>query len=176
MSCVDSNDAIGYIDRQCAFFAALPEEMRRQFLVRLHPLGFGWDEKERIRLSFPNLQFDDHSIALTQRLSQARLAVADNMNTSFLQAMGSGIPTVLVWDREMWSLNRVGAADFERLQDVGVFVDSPEAAAETVQKHAEDAFDWWTSEPVAGAVREFLRGHFRTDRNWLEPWRKQLLN
>lgn len=176
MSCVDSNDAIGYIDRQCAFFAALPEEMRRQFLVRLHPLGFGWDEKERIRLSFPNLQFDDHSIALTQRLSQARLAVADNMNTSFLQAMGSGIPTVLVWDREMWSLNRVGAADFERLQDVGVFVDSPEVAAETVRKHAEDAFDWWTSEPVAGAVREFLRGHFRTDRNWLEPWRKQLLN
>jgi putative transferase (TIGR04331 family) len=176
MSCVDSNDAINYIDRQCAFFAALPDDVRDRFLVRLHPLGFGWEEKERIRLSFPNLRFDDHSVALTQRFTEARLAVADNMNTSFLQAMGSGVPTILVWDREIWSLNRVGAADFKRLQDVGVFVDSPQAAAEIVRNRAEDAFDWWNSEPVASAVQEFLRGHFRTDGNWLEPWRKHLLD
>lgn len=45
MSCVDSSDAIDYIDRQRAFFAALPEDIRRQFLVRLHPLEFGWHEK-----------------------------------------------------------------------------------------------------------------------------------
>jgi len=174
MSAVDGPDAIDYIDRQRAFFTALPDRISRDFLIRPHPLHFGWFEKDRFRKWFPDIDFDDYSADLLQRLREAKLVVADNMNTSYLQAIGSNVPTILVWDRDRWSLNAKAERNFDRLRDAGVLYDDPAAAARAMTEIAADPVAWWTSKPVADAIGNFIRCYFQIDGGWLKPWREQL--
>jgi putative transferase (TIGR04331 family) len=175
MSAVDGPDAIEYIERQARFFRALPENLVRQFLIRPNPHDFGWSEKARLLDAIPGLAIDDYSEDFTARLAQARLAVVDNMNTTYLQAMGSGVPTLLVWDSEIWSLNPDAEEAFGELREAGVFFSDPAAAAAAVAWISDDPLSWWHSRPVADAVRTFLGRYYRADNAWLQAWRRELL-
>lgn len=175
MSAVDGPDAIEYLERQKAFFTTLPDEIRRAFLLRPHPLEFGWSEKARLGASLPGIAFDDYTVDLVERLYESSLVVVDNMNTTYLQAIGSGIPTVFVWDIERWSLNLQATRNFERLREVGVFHSDPISAASQVAEIAENPMAWWHSKPVSEAVSSFLKCYFQVGPAWLSAWRRELL-
>lgn len=174
VSGVDGPDAVDYTDRQRKFFAALPGRIARDFLVRLNPIHLGWNEKARLQREFPDIEFDDCSVGFMQRLREARLAVVDNMNTTYQQTIGSNIPTILVWDPEKWGLNAQATKEFDRLRSAGVFYDDPAAAAKAVVSIATDPMAWWTSGPVAEAVGHFTRCYLKRDKAWVEAWREQL--
>lgn len=159
-----------YLGRQADFLAGLIPELRRHCLVRPNPSDLGWRGEARVKRQVPWVIFDDFSRTYLERLREARLVVIDNLNTTFLQSMASGVPTILVWDPEVWSLNDGVQEDFARLEDVGVYFHDPVQAAKKVAGVWQDPLGWWATDPVAAAVNDFLDKYFNRGCNWSRSW------
>ena len=165
---------LDYEARQIAFCRALDPIIRQRMLMRPNPSDGGWRQVARLRDLLPEVALDDFGRTFSKRLSAARLVVIDNMNTTFIQSMASGIPTVFVWDPEVFTANDVTAEYFEALEVAGVYFRSPEAAAQAIASIWPNPQKWWKSKKVADAVRSFVNYSANTDRNWVSPWLSEL--
>jgi putative transferase (TIGR04331 family) len=164
-----------YLDRQTAFLRALPPDLRSQLLLRPNPDEAGWSELKRVRESIPQLTIDDFSRSFTERLGEAKLVVVDNYATTYIQSMGSGVPTVLVWDPDVWIMNDDVKACFDDLEAAGVYFRSARAAVAAVERIWRNPQAWWEEPRVAAAVNRLLDKFFKTDRHWSRPWLSELL-
>ncbi len=164
-----------YLDRQSAFWRALPPGLQTNLLFRCNPVDLGWSEQRRLQHAVPEATVDDFTQSFNDRLRYAALAVVDNLNTTYLQCMGSGIPTILVWDPDVWAANEVAARHFEELEAAGVYYRSPQAAAAAAARIWPDPQKWWETPHVAGAVNKFLDRYMNRDRDWVGPWLRELL-
>lgn len=165
-----------YFDRQIEFCQALPPNLRSKLLVRANPADVGWSEACLLRRHLPAVQLDDFQRPFLDRLRSARIAVVDNLNTTFLQCLGSGIPTILVWDPDVWTVKEPVWKYFERLETAGVYFRTPKAAAMALQRVWEaDPKEWWGSSSTSSAVQEFLDAFLMRDPNWMPSWIRELL-
>lgn len=164
-----------YLDRQIAFWRALPPALQAKILLRCNPGDAGWSEKQRLRHAVPQLKLDDFSQSFDDRLRRAKLAVVDNLNTTLLQCLGSGVPTIVVWDPDAWATNDAASAHFAALEAAGVYFRCPKAAAQAVARVWPDPQKWWSEPSVAAAVNGFLDQYMKTDRGWIKPWLRELL-
>jgi putative transferase (TIGR04331 family) len=165
-----------YLDRQVAFWRALPSELQPKLLLRANPGDAGWSETRRLRRQAPQLELDDFQRSFAQSIGKARLVIVDNLNTAFLQSMGSGIPTILVWDPEVWAVNKAARTYFDALETAGVFFRSPEAAAAAAARIWQDPQGWWETPAVAAPVNEFVDFYMTRSRDWARPWLGELLH
>lgn len=163
---------LDYYERQDRFFGALSSELHKCCLIRPNPA----DARIRSRFAstFSALAFDDFSRSFLDRVSESRLVVVDNLNTTFLQAMGSNVPTLLVFDPEVWSYKDAVAGDFQELERAKVFFSRVDDAAMHVNAVWGDVTGWWNSDPVKGAMTNFLAKYFLQDRHWVDRWRSAL--
>lgn len=173
-SAADGPDALDVVDRQKQFFTNLSDRYRQEFIVRPYPHDFGWMEEAKLEAAIPGLKFDDRSVGFIQRMSEARLVVSDNMHSTYMQAIGSGIPTVLFWDRDIWSVNGDAMPKFNRLSEAGILHSDPAKAAAKVTEIADDPMGWWRSGPVADAVASFVENYFYTTSRWRSAWVDEL--
>jgi hypothetical protein len=51
-----SSQWLEYFNDQKKFLKFLPKQVRRQILLRLYPLDYGWDQKDRWKDEIPELQ------------------------------------------------------------------------------------------------------------------------
>ena len=70
--------------------------------------------------------------------------------------MSFNVPTLIFWDPYFWELSYDAEVNFKKLEDVGIFHKSPQAAAKMVEKVWGDVDSWWYSEKVQEAKDNFL--------------------
>lgn len=164
-----------YLDRQIDFWNSLPGALRSKLLMRPNPGDAGWSEIAQVRRYLPDLKIDDFVTSFADRLRRARVAVVDNLSTTFAQCLGSGVPTILVWDPDVWTLNEEASVYFAALEKAGVYHRTPRAAAEALGRIWSHPDEWWRSTPVAAAVNNFLDHYVIRSRDWARPWLRELL-
>ncbi|HCV36377.1 MAG TPA: hypothetical protein DF783_05570 [Acidimicrobiaceae bacterium] len=150
-----SSQFLDYVGAQIHFIEALDWRARDALLVRLSRYDLDWCLGKRLADRLPDVELDDGCRPVLDLLGEARLYVATNNGTTFLESIFLDVPTVMFWDTDMWGLTHLAKPAFERLSRAGVFFDDPIRAAGHVSEVWEDASSWWADPDVREAVEAF---------------------
>lgn len=139
----------------------LEDEVRRKTRIRPYHTDYGWKEVSALADRFPDMQWNHPREAFSRAIRRSSLVIGTYNATTYLESMLSGIPTVIYWDALQFPLRASAEQHFEKLKSVGIYHETPEAAAELVSSLSGEYLNWWTSGEVQDAVREFLEEYAR---------------
>jgi len=168
-----ARQTLDYMDGQGRFFKAIGDRST-DFLVRTYPADHGWQNKVRLLQDFPRLNLDHFERGVLYHLRRCRLAVIDNPQTTFLEALALDKPTVLYFDPELWKMNETAEARFGALAKAGIVHFTPEAAAAHVLRVWDDPRKWWNGWSVSMARMQFMGWAVRLSRRWPKRWAEAL--
>jgi len=155
---------LNYFDDQCRFVRALPERIRKQLTVRLYS-DYGWDEAERWRDQFPDIQLDPGIKPLPSLIARSRISISTYNATTFLESLALNVPTIVFWDPVYWELNDDAIRGMQVLKDAGIFHDNPESAGAQLTQVWDDVRGWWSGAMVQQAREEFCATYSRTSKD-----------
>jgi putative transferase (TIGR04331 family) len=159
-----------YIQDLFYFLRELGEKAQQAALYRGYPGEYGWQMTARVRHNFPNLALDDHRQSFSRRLRDTRLVVLDYPDTTLLEVMAANVPLVLFFNSQVWEQREEATRYFDSLHRVGILKDTPELAARQVQEVYDQVDEWWFSDEVQDARREFTHHFARASRKWPREW------
>lgn len=132
-----------YFGDQCRFVNALPEELRRELLVRLPKVDFGYSQSSRWHSCFPDIELDAGARPMLELLKQARIYISTYNATTYLESLSLNFPTLIFWNPGHWELREEVQPYFELLKAAGIFHETPESAARKMAEVWDDVDGWW---------------------------------
>mgnify|MGYP001170982322 CR=1 FL=1 len=154
-SCPIARQGLDYIEDQFNFAEALAPEIRDVMTVRLKADTYGWDPIERWKSRFPDIKLDEGWFDIKKLIKKSRIYVSTYNATTYLESFTMNIPTVIYWNENHWELRNSAIPYFKMLKDVGIFHETPESAAEHINKIWENVDLWWESDAVQDALKSF---------------------
>lgn len=146
---------LDYFHDQCNFVSYLNQSIRQELIVRLYPYDFGWDQAARWRDRFPTLQVDRGQSNIATEILNSALIVGTVNSTAYLEAIILGVPTVIFWNPQRSELRASAVPYFEDLKRVGIFHESPESAAQHVNKIWDNINAWWETPELQAVLHRF---------------------
>jgi putative transferase (TIGR04331 family) len=150
-----------HLDESFVFLAGLNGPIQSRVLVRLTPAEKGWYFAQRWQDRFPKVKIDHGAKHIYKSMKKARLVVITYNQTSFLETMAFGIPTILFCDLDRTPLNSDAALYYAQLREVGIFHDTPESAAAHANKVWDNVDKWWSDPTLQKAVEHFTQTYSR---------------
>ncbi|RAZ45357.1 hypothetical protein CHL14416_08400 [Campylobacter hyointestinalis subsp. lawsonii] len=163
---------LAYLPKTLSFFNSIGSIDR--FLVRTYPVDSGFKIKQTIRNTFPNIKLDDHSKTFHCRLKNARLFVSDHMSTTYLETLAMNFPTVIFIDKNYYSFRKPEI--IQLLIDAKILFYDEIEAAHHINSIYDNIDDWWLSDEVQKARREFCYHYARTSEDWAREYIKVFNN
>jgi putative transferase (TIGR04331 family) len=108
--------------------------------------------------------------ALHKALNRSKLVICFYPDTAFLEAILSGVPTILVFDPAVSMLDK--SCDFllDDLKEASMLFYSPVEAASFLNQIHPQISAWWSSKIVRDAVEKILRYTGQSVGDTLTPW------
>ena len=166
------DDIVYYFNSKNNFLDALPGDIRKYIIYR-PGLKLGWQELNIIKKIAPEIQYNVKG-RLTDLMRKARITVVDHPATSFIEALVINVPTVLYWDHDICLMRLEAEPYFQALRDAGVLYKDPVSAAEKVNGIFDNPEEWWHSDAVQNARKEFCDRFAYARKDWLDVWVKEL--
>jgi putative transferase (TIGR04331 family) len=148
-----TSQMLEYFEDQYQFYAALPESIQHELLVRLYPGDYGWNQKQRWQDCFPEIRLDQGDVPMSNLIKKSRLYISTYNATTYLESLSMNVPTIMFWNPNHWELRDDAIPYFNRLKEVGIFHETSESAAAKVAEVWDDVSGWW-KQPVVQEVRE----------------------
>jgi putative transferase (TIGR04331 family) len=167
-----SDDIVHYFNNKKDFLGALLEKIRKNIIYRPGK-EVGWQEINCIRKSFPEIQYDVKR-RLIDLMRKAKITIIDHPGTSYLEALVINVPTVLYWDHDICFMRPEAEPYFQALRDVGILYKGPVSAARKVNEIFDDPMEWWHSNTVQNARKEFCDRFAYARKDWLDVWVREL--
>lgn len=151
----DATNSLDYIESSFNFTELLDVRIRDNLLVRLAPgdaglgLGLRWADR------FPMVKTNNRSMKIYRLMRESRVVVSTYNQTSFLETIFMNIPTILFIDTRATPLRASAVPYFVDLKRVGIFHESPDSAAEHLNKIWDDVNAWWLSEDLQMVLGKF---------------------
>jgi putative transferase (TIGR04331 family) len=158
------------------FFKSLSAPAFSKALLRLYPVDFGWGEASYYRGALPGLRVYQGPRNFYRQLNRSRLFVCGVNQTSYLETLAAGFPTIIFLNPKYWEIREEARHYFEALKRVGICHASPESAAAFVNRIASDPDAWWRSSDVQEARGRFSNRFARVDGNWIKLWYDELMS
>jgi putative transferase (TIGR04331 family) len=149
-------------------FNGLEEGIRAAFRVKPYR-NLGWNTRQRISDAigaeriFPDQRYE-------QCLAQSRVVVCTYPQTTLVEAMASGLPTLLVYLAEFWETIPEVRGLLDVLRAAGLLYDQPQAAAAHLNRIWADPDAWWQTPAVVQARQQFNVYCLDLDKRWLARW------
>jgi putative transferase (TIGR04331 family) len=134
------------------FIDLLPDRLSKHFVLRNRPLPFHWDAEYFWQINKKNTRMDDINQDLLASISDARIVVIDHFSTSFAEVLATGVPCIIIHDREIDSLADEYTELFDKLADAGVVHYSAQSAVSQLIQIYDNVQQWWNSKIVQTAV------------------------
>jgi putative transferase (TIGR04331 family) len=166
---------LDYFEDQCRFTVRLPENIRRQLLVRLYYEDYGCCQKQRWQDRFPDVRLDDGTAPISSLIKRSRLHISTSNTTTFLESLSLNVPTIMFWNPCHWELRDAAAPYFDCLREAGIFHETPESAAAKVAEIWDDVPGWWNQPEIQEARMYFCRRFSRTAENTLDILKNALV-
>ena len=144
-----------YFEEQLTFVNALPAELQDKTLVRITNEDYGWCQKERWHDALPDIRIDEGKRPISIPISKSRVCISTFNTTTYLESLASNIPTIIFWNPNHWELRSSAVYYFKKLEEVGIFHNSPEAAANHLKLNWNSLDEWWKTEEVQNVRKEF---------------------
>jgi putative transferase (TIGR04331 family) len=158
------------------FARKLDSKVYDNLLVRPYA-NRGWNTHKRY---IDDLGANKISTSLTLRevIGHSRIIVCTYPQTTFSEAMHSGVPTILLYTEAYWELISNFDDVVQVLKDASIIFSSPNDAAKHVNKVWEDVSGWWDSEKTVRAREYFFDKCGRVDSSsqskWIDFFKKNL--
>jgi putative transferase (TIGR04331 family) len=105
----------------------------------------------------PQVQIDEGFVPIHQLISENRLIVHAYDSTGILITLSQNIPTMAFWLNGFEHLSDEVIDDYEILLKAGIIHLTPESAAKKVNEVWDKIDEWWSSDRVQEARREFCK-------------------
>jgi len=158
MLAVQSNS--NYFKILADLVSALPKHIQTQTLVRpknasvtRKPARVG--AEQILNIFDRNVEIDFGGQSLNQRLAKSRLAVVTYNETTIPTNLMANFPTIAFWDPRYVRLDDRAEAVYDELLKAKILFHSPTAAAQHISEIWSDVDEWWNSEVVQSARRNF---------------------
>jgi putative transferase (TIGR04331 family) len=150
-----SSQWLDYLEDQFMFTENLSPIIQNTLTVRLYAQDYRWDQEKRWSDRFPNVALDSGKKNIDELIARSRVFVSTYNAATYLESFTMNIPTVIFWNPKHWELRDTAVSYFEELKRVGIFHDTPEAAACHVKDVWDDINSWWDDRLVKKALRRF---------------------
>lgn len=157
----------------CEFFELLGEDARVSFRVKPYP-DRGWNTRQRFIETLGKEKVSEE-LDYYRFLSNARVIVCTYPQTTFSEAMASGLPSLLLYPAHLWETIPEMDSLLATLEAAKILFRDPQGAAAHINLIWEDPDRWWNSTEVLHARKEFIRQALDMDSDWLKEWTNLVL-
>ena len=164
------------LDWQMEFIRSLSPSIFNLLTVRVHAEDCGWSISQRLKDNFPIISLDLSNRDFLDSLKKTRLYVTDHCSTTFLEALACNKPTILFWSQRVNNFREDAIPYFDLLRSHDILLDSPEMAAEIVEKNYVDIERWWNQPSRQKAVKEFCDRFAKSSSDYGEIWLNELIS
>jgi len=149
-------------------FDNLDEDVKRFFRVKPYPTQ-GWNSALRYSEAVGSDKVFN-KLSLSRVYAMSRVILCSYPETTFSEAMASGVPTVLVYPDKFYELNPVALPLLDILRSAKIVFHDPLLAAAHLNSIWGNPDQWWSSPLVVLARSEFNRQALDMDSGWLDKW------
>ena len=155
------------------FYDNLSADVRKHFFVKPN-VNYGWNTRARYE-ELLGVDSVYSNISMSSIYNKSKVIVCTYPQTTFSEAMASGIPTIMFYDKELNERNAVVDKLLEVLSESKIVFFDPVEAALHLNSIWDNAFQWWNSPDILLARSEFKKSALDLDTGWAEKW-KSFLN
>jgi putative transferase (TIGR04331 family) len=163
---------VGYIRDKKIFLECLDKRILARLKYR--PRLYGYDIPLETRFIKKMLTADQvlagENVRLTDHFSVARIVVVNYPDTSFMEAMAMNAPTIAYWSPAYVAHCATAETYINALRSAGIVYDSPQAAAEKINKIWDDVDGWWSDPETQRAKDDFCFQFARSQPDWRKEW------
>lgn len=129
----------------------------------------GWNTKQRY---IDDLSLDNISscTSFKEALNWSKIIVCTYPETTFLEAMHSKIPTILLYLKEYYEFDSEFDILVKSLEDAKIVFSDPNDASNHINENWESPELWWNQPEVISAREMFIEYCGNVDENWLDSW------
>ncbi|MBF0479361.1 MAG: hypothetical protein HQL26_07745 [Candidatus Omnitrophica bacterium] len=167
---LSADDVPEYFINKQQFISHLPDEIKNNLSYRCYSVDWGWGEEEKIKDMCPPIKFIREGL-LTDRLSKCKMVFIDHPSTSYLEALVMNVPCILFWDHNVFLMRPESEPYYEKLRTAGILFKDPLSAALKIQEVFHDPKQWWLTEKVQMARKEFCDRFALVKNDWLIDWK-----
>ena len=158
-------------DLTMKFYENLSADIKKHVLVKPNK-DCGWNSRSR----FNDLLGKDRvgpavSMSLSSIFFRSKIIVCTYPETTFSEAMASGVPTILFYSKEFNERNEVVNPLLKVLIESKIVFHDPNEAALHLNSIWHNPFQWWNSSQVINARNEFMNSALDLDKNWSNKWK-----
>jgi|TARA_Y100000817_G_scaffold308894_1_gene297244 putative transferase (TIGR04331 family) len=150
------------------FYLSLSQEKRNLFKLRPHPKD-DWKSKDFFYKKYGKKIISDTSNFKQDALT-SRIVVNTAFETTFYHCMFSDIPTILIFNENLFFITKDLEKLFEKFQSAQILFSKPNDAAKHIDKIWSNPFEWWNSNKVNEAKTEFYKNFFLKAEDEVENW------
>jgi putative transferase (TIGR04331 family) len=157
----DFNQKVNFID-------LLDVKTRAVFKVRPYP-NRGWFTKDRYSDIYGKGIISKNT-TLDKNYKMSKLIICTYPQTTFSEAMHSGVPTILLYIEKYWELHPAFDELMVKLKEVGIVYSDPIKAAKHVNNISHNPKIWWNKKETIRARNMFFDICGAVSDNPLDDW------
>lgn len=159
-----------YEEGKSIFYNALSNQIRSKFVYRPYPVKYCSIVEPIVR---QNVKIDNTKYKnQTDLYCKYRIIVVDHISTSHLISIAMDIPTIILYDPDIFGLCNEAQPYYYALQKAGIVFNSPMDAAEMLNREFDNINDWWHNSERQKALNEFRKVQCDSSNQWKYNWVK----
>ena len=150
--------------------------VNKQAAVKVYPETHGWGQADWLRAKYPAVdllisgRFVDYAL-------QSGIVIVDYNSTAFLEMLTMGRPFLATWSRRWFRGNSLFEEFIDKLIEVGVFYEQPDALIKSYTEIISPDVELWWNESKRQHVLEEMADHFaltsdQTYKEWGEEFQR----
>ena len=136
---------------------------------------------ETLKKSFSEITVDgsfleNSFMSFENRIRSARMSIIESVHSStFFHSLLYGVPAIIIDNNEYRGFFTDAVCDLlEPLKQVGVWVDTPEEAANIVNEHYDDIDIWWNDPKRKSVIDDICENIFANkNESIIKYWKKE---
>ncbi len=155
---------IDELNKIIQIYKLIQPKLKKYLSLRLNPKDFGWHMKKKIKASLPQLTLDSEK-DFYKSIINKKLLIFNYNGTSFLEALSLKIPTLLLFDKNIWHIKNNEIQYFNLLKNVGILHDNPNDITKFINNNLNDLDKWWNGLELQSNVNLFCKNYINYDNN-----------
>ena len=157
------SEHLNYFEDQKIFISNLDKSIKRNTVIRLHPVYKTHKFREDIRwLEFDeNLKLNYNRDSFFSLIRRSRLVVHSYDSTGFLECLALNVPTMAFWQNGLDHLVPDAKQYYQELVDVGILHFSAKTISEKINNEWKDIDLWWNKLDIQKVRNKFCDQYAR---------------
>lgn len=150
------------------FIKNIPYELQQYTKIFPYPVS-PWNFQQRFSDVFGK-KIISKCKDFNEAIYSSRIIVCTYPQTTFSEAMMSGIPTILLYTKKYWELAPEFDSLLSQLEEAKIVFSDPVLAANHIYRIWGEPNKWWESQVTIEARQEFSSSCSDVKKNWVSEW------